>query len=103
MPPIALEGTLPSTLSSTLPIALDVTPSLLGSTLRNTLSRGKTLPISLDYILPCMLLCARSRDWLSCTRQAQGGVRQVVVGRWPVVGDWWHMVAEIMMSVDIIV
>jgi hypothetical protein len=48
MTPIALEGTLPSTLSSTLPIALDGTPSLLGSTLRNTLSRGKTLPISLD-------------------------------------------------------
>jgi hypothetical protein len=50
------------------------TPSLLGSTLPSTLSRGKTLPISLDYMLTCTLLHARSRDLQSCRSQAQGGV-----------------------------
>jgi len=50
------------------------TPSLLGSTLPSTLSRGKTLPISLDYMLTWTLLHARSRDLLSCRRQAPGGV-----------------------------
>jgi len=96
---IALDGTLPAcltvrsqvssqdalkhtprTLSSTLPIALDDTPSLLGSTLPSTLSSGKTLPNSLDYMLPCMLLRARSRDLLSCRRQVPGGVRLVADG-----------------------
>jgi len=56
------------------------TPGVIGSTLPNTLSRGKTLPISLDYMLPCMLLRARSRDLLSCRRQAPGGVKLVVYG-----------------------
>jgi len=50
------------------------TPSLLGSTLPSTLSRGKTLPISLDYMLTCTLLHARSRDLLSFRSQAPGGV-----------------------------
>jgi len=50
------------------------TPSLFGSTLPSTLSRGKTLPISLDYMLTCTLLHARSRDLLSCRSQAPGGV-----------------------------
>jgi len=48
--------------------------SLLGSTLPSTLSRGKTLPISLDYMLTCTLLHARSRDLLSCRSKALGGV-----------------------------
>jgi len=75
-----LSSTLPSTLSTTLPIALDDTPSPLGSTLRNTLSRGKTLPISVDYMLTCILLCARSRDSLSCRHQAPAGVRLLAGG-----------------------
>ena len=72
------------------------TPSLLGSTLPSTLPRGKTLPLSLDYMLPCMLLGARSRDFLSCRRQASGG-------GWWVAGGGWRIVAEIMTSVAIIV
>ena len=42
------------------------TPSLLGSTLPSTLSRGKTLPISLDYMLTCTFLYVRSKDLLNC-------------------------------------
>ena len=89
-----------------------------------SLSRSKTLPISFDYMLPCMLLRARSRDLLSCGRQAPGGLRQMACGGrclagsvWRVAcGVWraacgvWHVacgrrrtVAEIMTSVDIIV
>jgi len=62
--------------------------STLLSMLPSTLSRGKTLPISLDYMLPCMLLGAWSRYLLSCRGQA-------------LVGGW--RVAEIITSVDIIV
>ena len=100
------------------------TPSLLGSTLPSTLSRGKTLPISLDNMLLCMLLRARSRDLLSCRRQAPGGARQVAYGGlcweggvWSVACGVWRvacgrrrvagggrrMVAEIVTSVDILV
>ena len=50
------------------------TPSLLGSTLPNTLLRGKTLLISLDYMLTCTLLHVRSRGLLSCRHQAPEGV-----------------------------
>jgi len=70
--------------------------SLLGSTLKSTLSRGKTHPISFDYVLPCMLPGARSRHLLSCRSQAPGG-------GWPVADGAWRIVAEIMTSVDIIV
>jgi len=62
------------------------TPSLLRSMLPSTLSRGKTLLNSLDYILPCMLLRARSRDLLSCRRQVPGGVRLVAYGGQCVAG-----------------
>ena len=80
------------------------TRSLLGSTLPSTLSRGKTLPISLDCMLPYMLLHVRSRDLQTCRRPALGGVRQVAYGGqisacgvrlmacgvWRVVGCiWW--------------
>jgi len=88
------------------------TPSLLGSSLPSTLSRGKTLPISLDYIVTCTLLHARSRDLLSCRsqapggasfrrqaaggvscrRQAPGGVRQVAYGGQCLAGGMWHVV-----------
>jgi len=98
--PIALDGTLPACLTvrsqvssqdlstppSTLPSRL---PRTLLSTLPSTLSRGKTLPISLDCILPCMLLRARSRDLQSCRRQALGGVRQVTCGEQCLVGRVW--------------
>jgi len=108
------------------------TPSLHGSTLPSTLSTGKTLPISLDYMLTCTLLHARSRDLLSCRsqapggascrrqavrgvscrRQAPGGVRQVAYGGQCLAGGMWHVVCcrwrvayggRIMTSVDIIV
>jgi hypothetical protein len=61
---------------------------LLMSTLPNTLLSGKILLISLDYMLTCTILNARSRDLLSCRHQAlrgvscryqvPGGMRQVV-------------------------
>jgi len=95
--PIALNGTLPACLTvrsqassqdalkHTPDYALKYTPnctqwhtpSLLDFTLPSTLSRGKTLPISLDYMLSCMFLHARSRDLQSGRRQAPGGVRLV--------------------------
>jgi len=60
-------------------------------------------------MLPCMLLHARSRDWLSCRRQAPGGVRLGAYGRQCLVGGgrrvaggMRRMLAEIMTSVDII-
>jgi hypothetical protein len=86
------------------------TPSLLRSIPLSSLSRGKTLPISLDYMLPCMLLHAQSRDLLSCRRQAPGGMRLVgyggqclVGGVWCVAGGRRRILAEIMMLVNIIV
>jgi len=108
------------------------TPSLPGSTLPSTLSRWKTLPISLDYMLTCTLLHARSRDLLSCRsqapggascrrqaaggisgrRQAPGGVRKVAYGGQCFAGGMWHGVCcrwraayggRIMTSVDIMV
>jgi hypothetical protein len=78
-------------------------PSLLGSTLPSSLSTGKTLPISLDYMISCMLLHARSRDLLSCRRQALGVVEyslkclgdsmwRVACGVWLVAGSvYWLM------------
>ena len=77
--------------------------SSLGSTLPDIPSRGKTLPISLDYVLLCMLLCAWSRGLLSCRCQTLGGMRQVVGGVCQVAGGWWHRVAKISTSGDIIV
>jgi len=68
--------------------------SLLGSMLPSSLSRGKTLPISPDYMLPYMLLGIRSRVWQRCSHQAPGD-------RWWVVGSGWHIVAEIVMLVNI--
>ena len=68
--PIALDGTLPvcltvrSQLSSqdTLKYTPNCTgwyiPSILGSMLPSTLSTGKTLPISLNYMISCILLYA---------------------------------------------
>jgi len=53
-----------------------------------TLKRQDTL-ISLDYMLPCMLLCARSRDLLSRRRHARGDVRQVTYGGQCLAGVVW--------------
>jgi hypothetical protein len=80
------------------------TPSLLDCTLPSTLSRGKTLPISLDYMLPGMVLGARSRDMLSCRGQAPGSGRREAGGWRREEGCGRRVaVAEIMTSVDIIV
>jgi len=57
--------------------ALKMLSSTLPSMQSITLSRGKTLPISLDYMLSCMLLGARSRDgWVAGARYEEA------VGRW---------------------
>jgi hypothetical protein len=134
--PCTLSSTLPIALDDTLPACLTIrsqvssqdsqvhlrvavkyasncirwyAPSLLGSTPPSTLSREMPLPISLDYMLPCMLVHGGSRDLLSCRRQEPGGVRLVVYGSQWLVGGLWcvavggrRMVAKIMTSVDII-
>jgi len=61
--------------------AFKILSSTLSSTLPSTLSRGKTLPISLDYMLPSMLLGAQSGDFLRCRCQAPVGGRWVVVAK----------------------
>ena len=80
-----------------------VVESLLGSTLPDTISRGKTLAILHDYKLACMLQCIQSSDLLSGRCQTPGGMRKVVGDRWWAVGGWWYRVAKILMSVEIIV
>jgi hypothetical protein len=62
---------------------------LLGSVLPNTLSTGKTLPISLDYIVPCMHLCTWSWDLQSRRHQAPRGMKLLAGGRWQAVGGGW--------------
>jgi len=103
-------------LSSTLPIALDRTllacltilsqvssqdtskntseyaPKYTSESLSSTLSREKALAISLDNMLPCMFLHARSSDLLSCRSQAPGGVRQVAYGGQCLAGSMWRVV-----------
>jgi len=73
------------------------TYSLLGSTLRNTLSIGKILPISFDNMLPCTLVLDPETCWVAGRRHQEAG------GQWPVADGGWRMVADIMMSVNIIV
>jgi hypothetical protein len=68
------------------------TPSLLDCMLPNTLPRGKTLPISLDYMPPCMLLRARSGDLLSC--RPPGAGRREAGGRWCVAGGGWRVACD---------
>jgi len=120
--PSLLDCTLPSKISRYSQVHLQVplkyapnctrwyTPSLHAAMPPSTLSREKTLPMSLDYMLPCMLLHAGSRDLLSCRHQAPGGVRLVVYGMQCLVGDEWrvaggrrHILAEVKTLVDIIV
>jgi len=60
--------------------------------LASTFSRGNTVPISLDYMLPCTLLYARSRDFLSCRSQVLGGMKQVAYGGQCLAGSMWHVV-----------
>jgi len=72
------------------------TPSLLGSMLPSTFSSGKTLPISVDYMLPCILPGAQCRDFLRCRSQAPGG-------GWWVADGVWRKVAGIMTSINTIV
>jgi len=70
---------------------LKMLSSTLPSMLSITLSRGKTHPISLDCMLPCMLMGAWSSDWLSCRHQAWGGGWQVMRGGRQVADDGgWH-------------
>jgi len=85
-------------------------------TLRSTLARGKILSIWPDYMLPCMLLQAWSRDLLIWIYQAWEDVELVeykgecLAGRCQeryrmqcVAGGRQCMLAEIMMSVAITV
>jgi len=121
--------TLPACLTVRSQVSSQMTPKYTSESL------SSTLPISLDGILPANLalrsqvhsqegrhfqshltLCShvstRSRDLLSCRRQAPGGVRLVAYGGQCLAGSVWHwrvaggrqrMVAEIMTLVDIIV
>src|SRR5882757_5835033 len=96
--PIALGGTLPACLTIRSQVSSQDTPKntskyapqYTSESLTSTLSRVKTLAISLHSMLPCMLLHARSRDLLSCRSQAAGGVRHVAYGVWQMAGGvWW--------------
>jgi len=104
--PIALDGTLPACLTVCSQVSSQDTPKntseyapkYTSESLASTLSSGKTLSISLDYMLPCMLLHARSRGLLSCRRQALRGVRLVAYGEHSFVGGGlrvacgvWHV------------
>jgi hypothetical protein len=62
--------------------------------LPSLLSRGKTLPISPDYMLPYMLLGIELKDLKNCSHQAPEG-------RSWVVGSGGHIVAEIITSINI--
>jgi hypothetical protein len=98
--PIALDGTLPACLTIRSQVSSQDTPKntseyapkYTSESLASTLSRGKTLAISLDNMLPCTLLHARSRDLLSCRSQAPGGVRQVAYGGQCLAGGMWRVV-----------
>jgi len=114
--PIALDGTLPGCLTIRSQVSSQDTPKntseyprkytstypckysskyprkYTSESLASSLSSGKTVPISLDYMLPCMLLHAQSRDFLSCRSQAPGGVRQVAYGGQCLAGGMWHVV-----------
>jgi hypothetical protein len=69
------------------------TPNLLGSMLPRLLSRGKSLPISADFMLPYMLHGISLRDLKSCSRQTLGG-------RSWVMGSRGHIVADIITSIN---
>jgi len=71
--------------------------SKLPNMLPITLSIGKTLPISHDYILPCMLLGVRFWGLLGNRWQVPRG------GGWEADSRWQVMVAEIITSVNIMV
>ena len=89
MLPIALDGTLPASLTVRSQVSSqdspkytsEYAPKYTSESLASTLSIGKTLPISLDYMVPCILLGARCRELLSCRCQAPGG-------GWQVAGAW---------------
>jgi hypothetical protein len=98
--PTALDGTLPACLTIRAQVRSQDTPKntskyapkYTSESLTSTLSRGKTLALSLDNMLPCTLLHARSRDLLSCRSQAAGGVRQVAYGGQCLAGGIWRVV-----------
>jgi hypothetical protein len=98
--PIALGGTLPACLTIRSQVSSQDTPKntskyapkYTSESLASTLSRGKRLVISLDNMLPCTLLHARSRDLLSCRSQAPGGVMQVVYGGQCLASGMWRVV-----------
>jgi len=70
-------------------------PSLLGSSLQCTISRGNTLPNTCNYMLQCILLHTQSRVLQRCMWHAQGCVRQVAGGRMHVAGGRWLEVGGI--------
>jgi hypothetical protein len=114
--PIALDGTLRACLTTPSQVSSQDTPKntseyprkytsnypckytskyprkYTSESLARILSRGKTVPISLDYMLPCTLLNAQCRDFLSSRSQPPGGVRQVAYGGQCLAGGMWHQV-----------
>jgi len=78
--PSPLDCTPPSTLSRHSQEHLWVPPKYTSELLARTLWRGKTFPISLYYLIPCILLHAQLRDLLSCRCQELRGVRLVTYG-----------------------
>ena len=69
------------------------TPSQLGCTLPSTLSRGKTLSISLDFMLPCKLSIQRLAELQTAGtgRREAGGIWRAVFGgrRVALAGGRW--------------
>jgi len=79
--------------------ALKILSGTLPSTPPITLSRGKTLPISLGYMLPSMLLRDRFRVLQSCRHQALGGKwREADGGRRVAAADMMPLVNIIVWT-----
>jgi len=89
--PSLLDYTLPS-FNQTSKNTSEYAPKYTSKSLPGTLSKWTTLANALDNILWWMLLHAQSRDHLSCTSHAPGGVRQEAHGGQCVAGNMWPVV-----------
>lgn len=80
----SIQFDLPMRLDSTKPNcelgSSGVVELVLGSVLPDTLRRGETLAITLNYMLSCMLMCVQCRDLLSFRCQLPGNMRVMVGG-----------------------